>query len=469
MWNLNEFAEKVALITVKKTVTYKSLSVCAERIEKMIGHRSLLFLLCTNAPAAIAGYLACLDHRVVPVMLDGNLDFVFLQNLIQIYSPEYLWLPEKKALEYPFYDSILHIDGYVLLATGVEQPFPLHDDLALLMTTSGSTGSPKLVRISYENILANTRSIVAYLGVNKNDRAITSLPMNYVYGLSIINTHLFTGASLVVTDKTLFQKEFWQLFRDYAVTNLGGVPYTYEMLNQLRFFRMELPALQTLTQAGGKLDPELHRKFAEYARDKGKKFVVMYGAAEATARMGYLPAEDSLRKAGSMGKAIPGGNFELIDEAGKLITECGQTGELVYYGANVSMGYALSGKDLIKSDERHGRLVTGDLACVDSDGIYTIVGRKKRFLKIFGKRTNLQEVEHILRQHFGIVDFACAGRDDKLYVFLVEKKISSEVIPYLSKKLSLHPSAFVMKVISEIPKNATGKTIYRELEQYYDV
>jgi acyl-coenzyme A synthetase/AMP-(fatty) acid ligase len=292
--------------------------------------------------------------------------------------------------------------------------------------------------------------------------------MHYVYGLSIINTHLFVGASLVVTDKTLFQKEFWQLLRDREVTNLGGVPYTYEMLNRLRFFRMELPALRTLTQAGGKLDSELHRKFAEYAEQQGKKFVVMYGAAEATSRMGWLPAEDSLRKCGSMGQPIPGGRFELVDEDGRVITELDQVGELVYYGDNVSMGYALSGGDLCKGDERQGRLATGDLACADADGIYTIVGRKKRFLKLFGKRTNLQEVEHILRQKFGIIELACAGRDDKLYVFLAEKHHADEVIPYLSEKLSLHPSAFAVKIIAKIPKNAAGKIIYRELEQYYD-
>lgn len=468
MWDLERYSGKNALLTEKKIITYKELLQEEEQIAGTIGQRSLLFLLCSNTLASIAGYLACLNHGIVPVMLDSNLEFDLLQNLIRLYRPEYLWMPEKKADDYPFYDEILRLDGYVLLATREENPFPLHDDLALLMTTSGSTGSPKLVRLSYENILANTKSIIEYLGIDKEERSITNLPMHYVYGLSIINTHLFAGASLVVTDKTLFQKEFWQLFKKYEVTNMGGVPYTYEMLNRLRFFRMELPALQTLTQAGGKLDPELHRKFAEYAEQQGKKFVVMYGAAEATARMGYLPAEESLRKCGSMGKAIPDGRFELVDAGGRLLTEPGKIGELVYYGANVSMGYALSGEDLCKGDERLGRLATGDLARVDEDGIYTIVGRKKRFLKIFGKRTNLQEVEHILRQKFGITELACAGRDDKLYVFLAEKQHADEIIPYLKEKMSLHPSAFAVRVIAAIPKNAAGKTIYRELEQYYD-
>ncbi len=198
--------------------------------------------------------------------------------------------------------------------------------------------------------------------------------MSYVYGLSVINTHIFSGASIVVTDKTLFQKEFWQLMKDFEVTNFNGVPYTFEMLMRLRFLRMKLPALKIITQAGGKLDPELHLKFAEYAAQNDKKFFVMYGAAEATARMGYLPAEKSLDKIGSMGIAIPGGRFELAD------------GELIYYGDNVSLGYAECGEDLSKDDERHGKLITGDLAKVDDEGFYTIIGRKKRFLKMFGSK-----------------------------------------------------------------------------------
>lgn len=358
--------------------------------------------------------------------------------------------------------------GYVLLNGREPQASTLHDDLALLMTTSGSTGSPKFVRLSYENIRANTESIIEYLGIDEHERAITNLPMHYVYGLSIINTHLYAGASIVVTDKTLFQKEFWQLFKEKEVTSFGGVPYTFEMLERLRFFRMKLPSLHTITQAGGKLDPELHQKFARYAVEQGKRFFVMYGASEATARMGYLPAEESLRKCGSMGLAIPGGSFELKDDEGKVVEATDRMGELVYHGANVMMGYAESGVDLAKGDEMQGTLSTGDLAKRDQEGFYTIVGRKKRFLKMFGKRTNLEEVEHLLRQHFGIADVACGGVDDHLYVFLVDGSIEKEIMPYLSSKLGLHASGFKVKLLEEIPKNASGKTLYRELKKYYE-
>ena len=210
--------------------------------------------------------------------------------------------------------------------------------LSLIHISSGSTGSPKFVRQSYKNIEVNTRQIAEYLELDQEERAITTLPMNYTYGLSIINSHLLVGAEILLTDKTMMERGFWSFMKEQKATSFGGVPYTYEMLDKLRFFRMDLPDLKTMTQAGGKLIPELHKKFAEYAAEKGKRFIVMYGQCEATARMGYLPADKAVEKCGSMGIAIPGGVFHLIDVNGEAVTEPHVTGELVYEGENVTLG-----------------------------------------------------------------------------------------------------------------------------------
>ena len=451
MFKLN-FGDSAALITEDKIISYNQLADLSSSIGDAINKRCHIFLLATNSPDSIAGYIACLNKKVVPIMIDAELDISAMKNLAEIYRPDFLFLPKTLREFFSNCEEIFSTENYLLLATGDKNFYSLNDELALLMTTSGSTGSPKFVRQSYKNILSNTKSIIEYLELDKNSRAITNLPMSYVYGLSVINTHIFSGASIVVTDKTLFQKEFWQLMKDFEVTNFNGVPYTFEMLMRLRFLRMELPALKIITQAGGKLDPELHLKFAEYAAQNDKKFFVMYGAAEATARMGYLPAEKSLDKIGSMGIAIPGGRFELAD------------GELIYYGDNVSLGYAECGEDLSKDDERHGKLITGDLAKVDDEGFYTIIGRKKRFLKMFGKRVNLQEVEHIIRQKFNLADIAASGVDDNMKIFITEKNLSKEIAPYLSEKLNLHPAAFKIIVVDEIPKNSAGKVIYSELQ-----
>lgn len=468
MFHWNGRGDRPALLTEKDVWSYERLTEEADGIAAYVGRRCLVFLLAENVPEAIAGYVGFLSHGVVPVMVDATLDAELLAGLVARYRPSFVWMPRERRGEFPEAAEAFSLGGYVLLDRRERAPFPLAPELALLMTTSGSTGSPKLVRQSYENLRANTASIIEYLQMDASERAITSLPLHYVYGLSILNTHLAVGASVVVTRETLFSRDFWQLMREREVTSLGGVPYTYVMLKRLRFSRMELPALRTLTQAGGKLDPELHAAFAQDCAAKGRRFFVMYGAAEATARMGYLPAELALSHAGAMGRVIPGGRFELVDAEGRVIQQPGESGELVYYGANVTLGYATSGADLIKGDERHGRYATGDVARCDADGIYTIVGRKKRFLKLFGKRTNLEEVEHLLRQRFG-GEVACAGADDHLYAFVTDETVLPEVVPYLSGKLGLHPSAFRARQIAAIPKNAAGKTVYRELEQYYDV
>ena len=461
MFDLNKFENKVALVTETAEVSYSELKELSKKIGDAVGRRCLVFLLATNSVESIAGYVGFLNKKIVPIMIDAELNISAIKNLLEIYRPEFIFLP-KNLQENFYFAEVLEVGNYSLLVTGEKNFFALNDELALLMTTSGSTGSPKFVRQSYKNISANTKSIVEYLQIDENERAITNLPMSYVYGLSILNTHIFSGASVVVTEKNLFQKEFWQLIKDKEVTNLNGVPYTFEMLMRLRFFRMKLPALKKITQAGGKLDPELHLKFAEFAAQNDKKFFVMYGASEATARMGYLPPEKSLQKIGSMGIAIPGGKFELVDGEGNLISKTDEVGELIYYGENVCLGYAERGEDLIRGDERHGRLETGDLAKVDYEGFYTVVGRKKRFLKIFGKRVNLQEVEHLIRQKFEI-EVACAGRDDKMTIFITTENLDDEILNFASEKLNLHPSAFQVKYIAEIPKNSAGKIVYSEL------
>lgn len=469
MWNFNEFADSTAAITEQgQSITYRELAAEGSGLASKMPERSLVFCLCKNEIGALLGYTACLNHKIVPLLLDSHLDRELLAHLLDTYKPAYVWVPQESVEEFPSFACEYQRFSYALLKTGFAEAYPLHEELALLLTTSGSTGSPKLVRQSYKNIRANTASIVSYLELDHTERPITTLPMNYTYGLSIVNSHLSVGATLLLTGSTLMQKEFWNFFKEQGATSFGGVPYTYEMLKKLRFFRMELPSLRTMTQAGGKLSPELHHEFAEYAQKLGKKFVVMYGQTEATARMAYLPHEHSLEKYGSMGIAIPGGHFDLIDVNDTIINQPNVTGELVYTGDNVTLGYAERGEDLCKGDERHGVLVTGDMAKRDADGYYFIVGRKKRFLKIFGNRVNLDESERMIKSNFEFLDCACAGVDDKMYIFVTDASKELDVKRFISEKTGLNPSAFHMKTIDTIPKNEAGKTLYIKLESYYD-
>lgn len=412
-----------------REVSYPELKRLADEWAASVPSRSLVFLLVENNLKSLISYVACLNHGIVPLMLAANIDSALLATLESTYHP------------YAIFKNGALVEKIGTITA-------LHPDLALLLTTSGSTGSPKLVRQSYKNIAANTASIVEYLKLDPTERPIVTLPMNYTYGLSIINSHLAAGATILMTDKTIIQREFWNFFTTAGATSFGGVPYTYEMLDKFMFFRRKLPTLRTMTQAGGKILPELHQKFAEYAAKEGKNFVVMYGQCEATARMSYLPPERALDKIGSMGIAIPGGRFELDD------------GELVYFGDNVTLGYAECAGDLAKGDERGGKLVTGDMARVDEDGYYFIVGRKKRFLKIFGNRVNLDETERMIKGAFSGLDCACAGSDDHMKIYIVNASITETIRNFVSEKTHLNFAAFEIVIVDEIPKNASGKTLY---------
>ena len=415
------------------------------------GKRVLAFCLCQNNIPSLAGYISMLQNGIVPVMLDANKDSDLLLKLFHHYRPQLIWCPSRLA---PLFDkgvSILSFGDYSLFecshgAEGVA----LHPDLALLLTTSGSTGSPKLVRLSYKNVQSNAESI-------------TSLPMYYSYGLSVINSHLLKGASILLTDKAVMQKEFWAFAKEREATSMAGVPYTYEMLHRLRFFRMDLPHLKTLTQAGGKLNPELAKEYIVNAKASGKRFIVMYGQTEATARMSYLPWEDAEEKYSSIGVPIPGGSFSLVDADGSEISGADLDGELVYKGDNVSMGYAEGIEDLGKGDENHGTLHTGDIARRDQDGYYYITGRLKRFVKIWGNRCNLDAVEQMAKN---ITDMcACVGVDDKITIFVTEPDIENKITDYLSEKTGLNIRAFDVRRIDTIPKNPSGKVLYSELQK----
>ncbi len=468
IWNPEAHAGRTALIEESgERMTYAELHTEAGALAEAVGHRCLVFSLCRNTVGSVLGYTAFLNHGIVPVMVNSHLDEALLERLLETYRPEYLWAPRDLEEQFPGMEKAYEARGYLLLKTNFRPGYPMYDELALLITTSGSTGSPKLVRQSYENILDNARSIAEYLKLDETERPITTLPMNYVYGLSIINSHFLTGGTVLLTDKTLMNREFWNFLREQEATSFGGVPYTYEMLDKLRFFRMNLPSLRTVTQAGGKITPELHAKFAAWAAETGRNFVVMYGAAEATSRMGYLPPEKAVEKKGSMGIPIPGGKFTLIDAEGQKITAPFTTGELVYEGRNVTLGYAERGEDLIRGDERHGQLETGDMAQFDDDGYYYIVGRKKRFLKIYGNRVNLDEIDRMVKTEFGI-EAASAGKDDHLYLFVTDPAMAEPVREFVIGKTKLNPAAFKAVVLPEIPKNDAGKTLYSELAKYYE-
>ena len=445
----------VALETENESYTYAELDFAAKKFSRNIPERSLIFLVCKNCLEAIVGYIGCLQKRIVPILISETINKELLGNLLDRYEPQYVWCPANFMEE----DGCFSLCEYKLIRHSKSKK-NLYNELALLITTSGSTGSPKFVRQSYKNIQTNTESIVEFLNIQADDRAITTMPMNYTYGLSIIQTHLMAGARLIVTNRSLFSKEFWEMLKEKRVTTFGAVPYTYQMLDRLRFLKMDLPFLKYITQAGGRLGEELHKKYAQGLREKGIGFFVMYGATEATARMSYVPAECSVEKAGSIGVAIPGGRFSLIDENETPITNPDTAGELVYCGDNVTLGYAESVEDLAKGDENQGRLNTGDMALFDKDGFFYIVGRKKRFLKLYGNRVNLVEIEDLLKNRG--FECACSGEDDHMMIYTTSTELQ-DIVDTVSEITGINRTAFKASHIEEFPRNSAGKILYSQL------
>ena len=460
--DLSKYGDSIALITQdSKFISYRMLSVAADDLGKHFDGRCLIFILARNDLESVVGYLGALRSRVVPVLIASDMHPGLLRNLVEKYQPKYLWLPQDHNLSLDQCDFIYSYNDYSLLKIRSSLDYPLHDSLAQLLTTSGSTGSPKLVRQSYLNINSNASSIAQCLKIVSTDRPITTLPISYTYGLSIITSHLLNGCSIILNNYTLMEKSFWVMMKTHAATTFGGVPYIFEMLKKLRFSRMELPSLKVITQAGGGLPKEVVKEFADVCAQKGINFVVMYGQTEATARMSFLPTEYLNTKPSSIGIPIPGGQFWIEDDKKQIIANHNVEGELVYAGLNVSMGYALSFADLSKGDEMNGVLRTGDIAKRDEDGFYYIVGRKARFLKLFGKRVSLDEVEHLLRG--AGFDCACSGSDDKLKIFLVGGGGSSEVIDFIVQHAGIHSSGFEVISVNELPRNGVGKILYEKL------
>lgn len=467
MFKYSPYDKSVLAVDDNKTkVTYRDGYKFSLQLKKFIPKRCLIFILTENKIESLLCYLACITNRVVPLMQDSSVGFIEFTKIYKKYQPKFIWLPEKKLPENINGKIIFKYKSYILIKTSDTIDYQINEDLALLLGTSGSTGSPKFVRLSYLNIYSNALSISKYLSLSKSSRPITTLPMSYSFGISIINSHFLVGAKMLFTDKTLFDKKYWEFFNREKPDSISGVPYTFEILKRLKFFNMNFPFLNTITQAGGAMSKILKKEYAEYSLQKGINFFVMYGQTEASPRMSYLEPKLLFDKIDSIGRPIPGGDFFLVDEKNNKIEEPNTVGELVYTGENVSMGYSNNYRDLNSGNDLNGKLFTGDLALKDDDGFYYINGRKNRFIKIYGNRINLDDVEVLVLEYLNNKqELACTGAEDKLKIFISGELEDHEkhLKKYISLKLNINTKAVQIKILSQIPKNKSGKTIYSKL------
>ncbi|UGS38688.1 AMP-binding protein [Capillimicrobium parvum] len=378
--------------------------------------RELVLVRCGPDALSAIGYLAALAAGHAVVLLEAGAD---PGPVIERYDPRYV-VEDRQVSERD------------------AAPAELHPDLRVLLSTSGSTGSPKLVRLTARNVLSNAEAIAEYLGIDSGERAIGSLPIPYSYGMSVLHSHLYAGASIAFTPHSVIRPEFWEDVRRHEVTSFAGVPYAYAMLERIGMRDMDLPSLRCMTQAGGRLDPEVALRYAARTR-----FFVMYGQTEASPRIAYVPPERLAEKAGSIGIAIPGGRLRVDD------------GEIVYEGPNVMLGYAETRADLARGDDLGGVLATGDLGHADDDGFFYVTGRLKRIAKVYGQRVNLDEVEAAVDGPAGAVE----GRD-RIEVY-AERGADARA---LAARFRLPPRAIRVHELERLPVRPSGKIDYAALD-----
>ncbi|MBT2513471.1 AMP-binding protein [Arthrobacter sp. ISL-30] len=436
--DLAVFGERPAVLTGGSAISYRELAWRVQDFGARLGTmRRLAILAADNSVDSLVAYLAALagGHPLILAPADNS---AALESLVASYDPDVILRSGPKGIQLEEVRPVTRHE--------------LHPDLALLLSTSGSTGSPKLVRLSRQNLQSNAASIAEYLKITGDDRAMTTLPMYYCYGLSVINSHLLRGAGLVLTGLSVVDECFWQLFSNCKATSFAAVPYTFELLDRAGFAERDLPSLRYITQAGGRLDPGAVTRYAEQGRRDGWDLFVMYGQTEATARMAYLPPSLAASHPGTIGVAIPGGEFR-IDPIPGL-----EDGELVYRGPNVMLGYAESPADLA-AGRTIEELRTGDLARQHPNGLYEVVGRRNRFVKIVGLRIDLGQVEKILAG-FGGTAAACAGTDQKLVAAVEGSHEPRMLAKMLAGELGLPRAAVEVYAVGQLPRLATGKTDY---------
>ena len=428
---------RTALAADGRSLTYLELDELVGEARARLGPvRRLVLVAATNEVEAIVWYLAALADAHPVLLADGG-EPRHVADLVARYDPDVVVAPGE--------------GGWGVDERRSGTAHRLHPDLALLLATSGSTGSPRLVRLSAGNVQANAASIVTALGIRPTDRAATTLPPHYSYGLSVVNSHLLVGATLVLTEHSVVDRCFWERMRRDEVTTFAGVPHTFELLDRAGLpTTSSVPSLRYVTLAGGRTAPDDVARWAARGRREGWDLFVMYGQTEATARMSVLPSELALEHPASVGVPVPGGSFRLApaEDADDGV------GELVYEGPNVMLGYAQSPADLAEGATTT-ELRTGDLARRTPEGLYEIVGRRSRFVKLFGLRIDLDQVELVLRAEG--VPSICTGDDDALVVAVPAGCDPAAARAVVARHLALPEHRIVSFTLPELPRLANGK------------
>jgi len=463
--SFNKYSKNIAIIDKEySNLTYKKVLIETDKIREKIKKRSLILIVSENSLGSLLAYIFCIINNHVGIIVDLKTTKQNILKIFKDYQPNYIFISKKNnsifkkvcSEKYIFFDQSL-------MKNKLTKEKKMNKNLSLLLSTSGSMGSIKFVKLSTSNLKYNTDSIINYLKINKKDSAITNLPISYSYMLSIINTHFEVGGSIVISKYSLVEKKFWETLKNSKSTSFNGVPYTYEMLSKIGLKNIKIDTLKYLTLAGGKLENDELKEIIKFCKKNNLNFFSMYGQTEASPRISYLKPEFSQKKIGSIGKGIPGSKMYIINNTGKKILKPFVEGEIICEGKNVFMGYSKDYNDLKNANEENYKLKTGDLGYFDKNGFFYITSRISRIAKIFGNRVDLGALESLMSQKSYKV--ACLSDNKIVFIFIEKKYNKTNLINTISKITNLSINSFELIKLKYLPRTANNKISYSELKK----
>jgi acyl-CoA synthetase (AMP-forming)/AMP-acid ligase II len=445
----------------------------AERIASE--RKRLVFLFCGVNSETLIGLLGAAAAGHATALIDPLVPEDVLTGLIEAYQPELVLGAGGIGEKLPAVANGTETSGSFDCRAGVIEWLardggssfpPIDPALQLLLSTSGTTGSQKYVRLSRDAVIANARQIAEALSIDEQSVGIAHLPLHYSYGLSVVTSHLTSGGRLCLINDSITSPSFWSKIENVGGSHFPGVPFHYVALARLGAGLVP-ESVKVFTQAGGALDLRVQTKIRDWATQRDGRFYVMYGQTEASPRMATLQHADHIRKAGSVGVALAGGQFSIVDDHGAPLP-ADAVGTVVYEGPNVMSGYALSRADLDKGDEMKGRLETGDLGRLDAEGFLYLTGRTKRFAKIAGYRLGLDEIE---RELFAVCPVACLDLGEKIAVAHEQESETAlkARVRELADSYKVPSSSFALRKVTQIPRASSGKIDYARLKDLVSV
>ena len=431
------------------TITYEELFYEAQELRKNIRERSLIIIICDHSFETVKIFYKCLTINCVPILLGADIESEFLEKIITTYQPDYIWC-KKNYIASSSYSDIFTENTYNILKINKNKS-EIHKDLALLLSTSGSTGSAKMVKISYENLYDNIHYVCLHCDIEKGQKGITALPFNYTYGFCFCLWHWYCGATLLLTKSSIVSNSFNEFFSKEQANNFAAIPYTFQMLNRLKFWdKRKLSNLHFAMSAGAQMSDALQKEMISLM---GNKFWLAYGQTEVTCVVAGTNFNNDDIKLGTVGK--PFQNVKIwIDE---------NNGEMMIEGKTVSMGYALSKEDLLIGDVNNRLVRTGDRAIIDREGYIYLKGRLNRYIKILGNRIDLDEIEKFLSRQIPDCELACVGAEDEIVIFYSAEEDMESKITLELHKLHVPHKYIKFYCIDELPRNEAGKILYSKL------